>query len=216
MSVLTTDRLMTNLTLPLSSAMTSALAVFAFASSITPGPNNTLLMASGANFGLRRTVPHGLGVLCGFLGLILLVAVGLGSVFAAVPALHAVLKWGGAAYLVYLAWKIGSSKSLGMGKTSARPMSFFGAVAFQAINPKAWVMSIGAIATYVPQANYWPCVAMALAIFGVINLPCLVIWTSFGVGMRRVLERPGALRVFNLTMATLLVASLWPLFAELR
>ena len=207
---------MSNLTLPLSSAMTSALAVFAFASSITPGPNNTLLMASGANFGLRRTLPHGLGVLFGFLGLILLVAVGLGSVFAAVPVLHRVLKWGGAAYLVYLAWKIASSKSLGMGKASARPMSFFGAVAFQAINPKAWIMSISAIATYVPQTNYWAGVALALLIFGIMSVPCLLIWTSFGVGMRRVLARPGALRAFNLTMAALLVASLWPLFGELR
>ncbi len=188
-----------------------ALAMFAFASSITPGPNNTMLLASGANFGLRASIPHVLGVVFGFLSLLLAVGLGLGGLFAAYPILHEVLKWIGGAYLVYLAVRIGMSRSIGDGKSTGRPMSFLAAFAFQAVNPKGWAMALGAAATYVPPGNYLANMVVAALVFGAINAPCVVGWTTFGVGLRRFLDRPRTLRAFNLTMAALLVASLYPL-----
>lgn len=199
--------------------LVGALAMFAFASSITPGPNNTMLLSSGARFGFGPTRPHILGVVAGFLGLILLVGLGLGGVFAAYPWLHAVLKWAGAIYLLYLAWKIASSRTIGSGKAEARPMTFGQAAAFQAVNPKGWAMAVGAVATYVPSSpsvpGYVANMVLATVVVGVINAPCIIAWAGFGVGLRRFLDRPGVLRAFNIAMAILLVASLAPLALEL-
>lgn len=189
-----------------------ALAIFAFASSITPGPNNTMLLASGANFGLRATLPHLLGVVFGFLGLLLAVGFGLGGLFTAYPVLHEVLKWAGAAYLVWLAVKIGLSRSIGDGRSTGKPMTFVQAVAFQAVNPKAWAMGLGAATTYVPPGNYFANMVVAALVFGAVNAPCVLAWTTFGVGLRRFLDRPKTLRAFNIVMAALLIASLYPLF----
>ena len=193
----------------------AALVLFAFASSITPGPNNTMLMASGANFGLRATLPHMWGVTTGFISLIAICGLGLGGLFAASPLLHGVLKWGGAAYLLYLAWKIGTAKGIGKATSGARPMSYLGAVAFQFINPKGWVMALGTISTYVPPRGFAANLIVALLIFLVTNVFTVFVWTAFGLGLRRFLDWPGALRVFNIVMALLLVASLYPLFREL-
>lgn len=126
-----------------------ALLVYALVTSITPGPNNLMLLASGVNFGIARTVPHMLGISIGFLVLLLAVGFGLGAVLTAFPALHTGLKIAGAVYLLYLAWKIAMSRSLsGKGETNARPMRFVDAAAFQWVNPKAWVMAITAMAVY--------------------------------------------------------------------
>lgn len=189
-----------------------ALAMFAFASSITPGPNNAMLLASGANFGLRATVPHLLGVVFGFLALLLAVGFGLGGLFTAYPVLHEVLKWVGGAYLVYLAVRLAMSRSISTGKSSGRPMTFFEAFLFQAVNPKGWAMALGAVMAFVPPQHYLANILIAAAVFGTLNAPCVVAWTSFGVGLRRFLDRPRALRAFNISMAILLVASLYPLF----
>jgi threonine/homoserine/homoserine lactone efflux protein len=193
-----------------------ALALFAFAASITPGPNNTMLMASGANFGLRASLPHMWGVTVGFIGLIALCGLGLAGVFAAVPVLRHVLKWGGAAYLLYLAWKIATAKGVGVKTGRARPMSFAGAVAFQFVNPKGWVMALGTVSAYVPARAFLANLAVALLLFTVTNIFTVFTWTVFGVGIRRFLDRPATLRAFNLVMALLLVASLYPLFSELK
>ena len=189
-----------------------ALALFAFASSITPGPNNMMLMASGANFGLRRTLPHWAGVVVGFTGLVIACGLGLGGLFTAYPVLHEVLKWAGAAYLLWLALKIGLSSSLSTAKATNRPMSFLGAVAFQVVNPKGWAMALGAVTTYVPAERYFANLWVAAAVFAVVNAPCVSVWLSSGVMLRRYLERPAVLRTFNIVMALLLVASLYPLF----
>ena len=194
----------------------TALCLFAFASSITPGPNNTMLMASGANFGLRASLPHMWGVTTGFIGLIALCGLGLAGVFAAFPLLHHILKWGGAAYLLWLAFKIATAKGIGTKAAGSRPMSFPGAVAFQFINPKGWVMALGTVSTYVPARAFLANLCVALVIFTVTNIATVFTWTAFGVGIRRFLNRPRALRVFNVTMALLLVASLYPLFTELK
>jgi threonine/homoserine/homoserine lactone efflux protein len=191
----------------------AALTLFAFVSSITPGPNNTMLMASGANFGVRRTVPHLLGVSLGFLVLILSIGLGLGGVFTAYPWLHDVLKLAGGAYLVWLAWKLATSTGLGGGRSSGQPMTFLQAAAFQWVNPKAWAMAVSGISTYTPQGGYFGNLLVMGVVFTAVNLPCVGVWTGFGVGLRRVLDRPGALRAFNLTMAGLLLLSLWPILS---
>jgi threonine/homoserine/homoserine lactone efflux protein len=191
-----------------------ALLLFAFASSITPGPNNTMLMASGANFGLRASLAHMSGVTLGFVGLIALCGLGLAGVFAAFPPLHLLLKWGGAAYLLYLAWKIGTAKGIGAGAVGARPMTFPQAAAFQFVNPKGWAMALGTVSTYVPARGFIANLSAALLIFAAITSFSVITWTAFGVVLRRFLDRPAVLRTFNLVMALLLVASLYPLLTE--
>jgi threonine/homoserine/homoserine lactone efflux protein len=192
-----------------------ALALFAFVSSITPGPNNTMLLASGANFGLRRTVPHLVGVMIGFFVLILCVGLGLGGLFAAYPVLHTVLKVLGGFYLLYLAFKIATAHGLGGGKVGGQPQTFWQAAAFQWINPKAWAMALSAVTTYAPPAHYVANVAVIAAVFAAINIPCVTTWAAFGMGLRRFLDQPKVLRAFNLLMAALLVLSLYPIVADL-
>lgn len=193
----------------------AALALFAFVSSITPGPNNTMLMASGANFGFRATIPHQLGVSGGFFLLVVAVGLGLGGLFAAYPELHDVLAVIGGLYLLWLAWKIATSKGLGMGEAGARPQTFLQAAAFQWVNPKAWAMALGAVTAYAPRDNYVANIFLVSLIFAVINLPCIASWTGFGVGLRRFLDKPAVLRGFNIGMALLLVLSLVPVAMEL-
>lgn len=190
-----------------------ALCAFAFVSSITPGPNNLMLMASGANFGFRRTVPHMLGVGIGFTVMVLLVGAGLIQVFDRWPVTHLVLKGVAVAYLLWLAWKIARAGEPGRGKTGARPMTFLQAAAFQWVNPKAWFMALTAITTYAPDRSLWAVLVVAM-IFGAINLPTVSSWTLLGQEMRRVLTNPHRLTLFNWTMAGLLVASLLPVIFE--
>lgn len=192
----------------------AALILFAFVTSITPGPNNFMLMASGVNFGFRRTIPHMLGIGVGFLSLLLGVGFGLGAVLAAYPALHMALKIAGGAYLVYLAWCIAMARSMGDGKAgegAARPMTFLEAAAFQWVNPKAWVMAVTAMAVYTsPQAPFLSVVLVAVA-FAVVNVPSVSAWAGFGVALRGFLADPVRLKWFNIAMGLLLVASLWPM-----
>jgi len=186
----------------------AALSAFALVSSITPGPNNMMLMASGANFGLRRTVPHALGVGIGFTLMIILVGVGLMGLFDMFPVLNIVLKVVSVAYLLWLAWKIANAGAPGNGESPrGKPMSFLQAVMFQWVNPKAWSMALSAIALYAPDRNF-AAILLVAVIFGLINLPSTSIWAVMGVSLRGWLSSPGRLRVFNWTMAALLVGSL--------
>ena len=192
----------------------AALTAFAFVTSITPGPNNFMLMASGVNFGFRRTIPHMAGIGIGFLSLLLGVGFGLGAALAAFPALHLGLKIGGGLYLLYLAWRIAMARSMGEGRGGAaepRPMSFLEAAAFQWVNPKAWVMAVTAMALYTnPQAPFLSVVLVAVA-FAIVNVPCVSVWAGFGVALRGFLADPARLKWFNIAMGLLLVASLWPM-----
>ncbi|QQB35663.1 LysE family translocator [Achromobacter deleyi] len=200
---------------PLASlSLLGPLALFALVSSITPGPNNVMLAASGLNFGFRRSMPHLLGVNLGFTLMIFLVGVGLGSVFQQVPQLYTVLKYVGAAYLLYLAWKIANSGGMEDGAVNGKPMTFLQAAAFQWVNPKAWVMAVGVIATYTPQAGFFANLVIATVVCGIVNLPSIGIWVTFGTALRRVLHKPWAIRAFNISMALLLVASLYPVALE--
>lgn len=189
-----------------------ALAAFAFISSVTPGPNNLMLMASGTNFGFARTVPHMLGVALGFALMVLLIGLGLGAVFAAVPGAMTVLKVVSAVYLLYLAWKIAMSEPprVEEGAGSGRPLTFLQAAAFQWVNPKGWTMALTAVAVYVPANDRLLGALMVATVITVTNFPAVVIWSVAGVQLRRLLHRPKAYRAFNVVAALLLVASLYP------
>jgi threonine/homoserine/homoserine lactone efflux protein len=193
----------------------AALLLFAFASSVTPGPNNIMLLASGANFGLRRTVPHMLGISVGHAVMVALVGLGLIGVFAALPWLRTALMVACAGYLLWLAWRIANAAPPREGEAAGRPFTFLQAAGFQWVNPKAWYMAIYAQTNYNTGQEAWDAVAVALA-FAAVNLPSVTVWAWGGTQIRRWLEAPGRLRAFNVTMALLLVASLWPMFSALR
>lgn len=188
-----------------------ALVLFAFATSITPGPNNMMLFASGVNFGFRRTVPHMLGIGAGFLSLLIGVGMGLGAVLHAYPAAFIALKVTGGLYLLWIAWKLGSSRSMDEGEAKARPMTFLGAAAFQWVNPKAWVMAVTAMAVYPNPEHYALTVAIVALVFAAVNVPSVSTWAGFGSALRGWLSVPVRLKWFNITMAVLLVLSLWPM-----
>jgi threonine/homoserine/homoserine lactone efflux protein len=186
------------------------LAVFALVSSITPGPNNLMLMASGANFGFRRSVPHMLGVALGFTVMVLLIGIGLVQVFDAFPVAYQVLKVVSVAYLLYLAWKIGTAAAPVEGADSVgTPFTFIQAALFQWVNPKAWTMALTAVSVYSPSQSV-TAMAFVAGVFGAVNLPCISLWTSLGQQLQRVLTNQSRLRAFNVSMAALLVASLYP------
>ena len=187
----------------------SALVAFAFVSSITPGPNNLMLMASGANFGFRRTLPHMMGVGIGFTLMIVLVGVGLIKVFDTWPVTYTIMKVLSVLYLSWLAWKIANASAPGKADADGRPITFLQAALFQWVNPKAWAMALTAIAAYAPARDIWA-VGLVALIFGAVNLPSISFWTLLGLQVRRVLKSPGRLRAFNWTMAALLMLSLVP------
>lgn len=199
----------------------TGLALFAFVASITPGPNNLMLMASGANFGLRRTIPHILGVGLGFVAMVLIVGAGLAQVFQIYPVLNTVLKVLSVIYLLFLAWKIANAAPAGqsaqagqaeqMGQTgqTGRPLTFLQAAAFQWVNPKAWAMAVTATTVYMPQHSWLTLVTVAM-VFGAINLPSVGSWTLLGQEMARFLTNARRLQAFNYTMAAMLVLSLYP------
>jgi threonine/homoserine/homoserine lactone efflux protein len=189
--------------------------LFALVTTVTPGPNNAMLLASGVNFGFRRTLPHVFGISAGVVVLMLSVGFGLGEAFRRVPMLYTVLEAASVAYLLYLAWKIGTSAEVTVRKGERRPMRFHEAVAFQWINPKAWMMVLTAATTiHLSDSLGMNAVLMAI-IFYVIGLPCICLWAGFGTAMRRALSEPRWLRLFNVTMALLLVLSLYPVALEL-
>ena len=187
-----------------------ALAVFAFVTSITPGPNNVMLMASGANFGFRRSIPHMLGIGVGFMVMVGLVGLGLMGVFDRYPVSHSILLVFSVGYMTWLAWKIATASAPSRREAGGTPLRFVQAAAFQWVNPKAWAMALTAITAYAPDRSLWG-IVMVAAVFGVINLPCVSCWTVIGQQIRRFLGTPGRLRAFNWTMAALLVVSMVPL-----
>ncbi len=187
----------------------AALTVFAFVSSATPGPNNLMLMASGANFGFLRSVPHMMGISIGFSVMILCVGAGLIQLFDAWPVSYTVLKVLSVAYMTWLAVKIARAAPAAGEDRKPRPMTFLQAAAFQWVNPKAWAMALTALSVYATDATLLAFGVVAL-VFGMVNLPSITMWTVLGQQMARVLTRPAHLRTFNWSMAALLMASLYP------
>lgn len=193
-----------------------AFSLFALVTSITPGPNNLMILASGINFGFKASIPHMLGINSGFLLLVLAVGVGLERIVLQLPWIFDALKWGGAIYLLYLAWCIATSGPVEDASRNARPakpMKFLSAAIFQWVNPKAWVMAMGVFSTYIPASNGLAVIVTAAMIFALINLPCVGVWTLFGSGLRRLFQSRKNLIAFNYGMAALLVLSLYPLLS---
>ena len=184
--------------------------LFALVTTITPGPNNTMLLASGVNFGFRRTVPHLLGITSGVALLMLSVGFGLGEAFHRLPMLYTVLETASVVYLLYLAWKIGTSGEVKVRKGERRPMRFHEAIAFQWVNPKAWMMVLTAATTIHLSADFGFNAFLMAVLFYVIGLPCICLWAAFGTGLRNFLSNPVRLRMFNIVMALLLVLSMYP------
>lgn len=189
-----------------------ALVAFAFVSSITPGPNTLMLMASAANFGVRRTVPHMLGVGIGFTVMVVLVGLGVAGIFAAWPPAGLILKVVSVAYLLWLAWKIATAAPPRPGAAAGRPFTFLQAAGFQWVNPKAWTMALSAVTLYAPGREVGSVLFVAM-VFGLVNLPSIGFWAGLGAQMQRFLTSTVRLRRFNLVMAALLVASLYPVLA---
>lgn len=186
-----------------------ALLGFAVVTSVTPGPNNMMLLASGVNFGFRRTVPHILGIAVGHSLMVLLVGIGIAGLFRAFPVAVVALKVASVCYMLWLAAKIARAGAPGEGRSRPRPMTFVQAAAFQWVNPKAWAMALGAVAAYVETPTLAACALVAL-VFAAVNLPSVSVWAAAGQGLRRWLDDPARLRAFNWTMAGLLVLSLYP------
>lgn len=186
-----------------------ALSFFAFVSSITPGPNNLMLMASGANYGFRRTLPHMMGVGVGFMVMLFVVGIGLIGIFDAVPYSYTVLKWVSVVYLCWLAWRVANSAAPSNETASGKPFTFLQAAMFQWVNPKAWTMSLTAITLYAPDRSLLAVLLVTL-VFGAINLPSVSSWTLLGQKMQILLTNPKRLTAFNYTMAAMLIATLIP------
>jgi len=184
------------------------LMMFALVSSITPGPNNLMLLASGANFGFRRSVPHMLGISLGFALMALLVGLGLAQVFEVYPVLKLVLKVLAVAYMLYLAWKIANAAAPTAMDEAGKPFTFLQAAAFQWVNPKAWAMALTAVTVYAPNQEFVVIVVVAV-VFSAVNLPSVTFWAVLGQQAQRILTNHRRLQVFNISMATLLVGSLY-------
>lgn len=181
-----------------------AVATFAFVTSVTPGPNNIMLTASGANFGFKRTLPHVAGIIIGMMMLNVSVGLGLGALFTQLPILQQILRVAGSAYLLWLAYKLLSFSSLGNKPEDAKPFSLLQAVAFQYVNPKAWIMVISANASFsLIGDSYWWSVFMITTIYAIVGTPSIMLWAGFGQYMRQFLGRQTVLRIFNIVMATL-------------
>ena len=184
-----------------------AFATYSFVMSITPGPNNVMLTASGATFGFRKTVPHILGICAGFSVVLLAVCAGLDALFTRWPDIQTVLRWAGAAYLVYLGWRI-----LRSGETQAadsrKPLTVIEAAGFQFLNPKAWVMTLTAAAMFLPREfGLLAACAYMVAIMAIVNLPCITVWALFGSSLRGFLAKPAGRASFNVVMAVALAAT---------
>jgi threonine/homoserine/homoserine lactone efflux protein len=196
--------------------MLVALIGFAFVMSVSPGPSNFILLASGVNFGFLRSLPIVFGISAGFLSMVLAVGLGLGPVLNAYPAIAVVLKAACAAYVLWLAVKIARSSPSGgpSAEKPEKPISFMQASLFQLVNPKAWAVALIVTVSYTTPVNYVASLIAMIAVFAVVNLPSISLWALFGVGLRRLLNDPAKVRIFNIVMALLLVGSMVPVLLD--
>jgi threonine/homoserine/homoserine lactone efflux protein len=197
------------------SASLLSLIGFAITMYITPGPNNAMLAASAASFGLRATVPHMLGIAFGFTFMMVVVTAGLGSVVLAWPPLLVLLRWGGAAWLLWLAWKIATASPAHAAKPGGHVLGFGGAAAFQWVNPKGWLIAVAASGMFLrPDQSLTARTIWIGVVFLLVGLPCMFPWMLLGAGAARVLRSHSRVRLFNVAMALLLVLSVVPLLLD--
>ena len=187
------------------------LIVFCFAASISPGPNNIMLMTSGVNYGVAKTIPHLLGINIGFPAMVAAIGFGLGNLFIAFPQIYLVIKVLGITYLLYLAWNIAHSSMPNVRAESGNPLTFIQAVLFQWVNPKAWVMAVSAITSFMTSENMVSQILVIVATYAVVGGVCMVVWLCAGVAMKGFLQHEKQLKFFNIVMALLLVASVVPM-----
>ena len=188
----------------------ASLALFSFVSYMTPGPNNLLLMRSGARFGVRPTSPHVLGIEAGMVGLVLLAHLGLGALLLALPSAFTVLRWACFAYLMWLAWIVlrDTGRSAEDGTSTAKPMSAGSAALFQVVNPKAWMMAVTGISAFTTSGVMTASgLVTVIVVFIAIGTPCMFVWALWGAAINRVLRRPGARRAFNIVMSAVVVVT---------
>lgn len=199
----------------MSQSLLIAFLLFTLVMYFTPGPNNIMLLSSGVTYGFRRTLPHVAGITIGFAFMVAAVGLGLGTVFIAYPILQTILKYLGAAYLIYLAVAIAVSGPPKTGEDKrGGPMTFWGAALFQWVNAKGWVMVIANITAYAAIARFPWNIGIQTAISLVTGSVSTVTWAVFGSALRPVLTSERAVRAFNFVMALLLLASLYPVFME--
>lgn len=185
-----------------------ALSLFSFVTSITPGPNNIMLLASGTNFGFKRTLPHSVGVSVGFFIMLIAVGLGVGTVIQSSQLVYSILKYLGVIYLFWLAWKTTISHSIEqVNPQETKPLTLLEAALFQWINPKAWMMAISGMAMYTTTSAPYVSMMLVAIIFALINWPCVAIWAMFGSQLREKLKQPNILKYFNLLMGVLLALS---------
>ncbi len=173
-----------------------------------------MLLASGVNYGFVRTIPHMCGITIGCSVMLMATGAGLGQVFVAFPITHTVLRVVGTAYLLWLAWKIARSQPPSGNTAGTQPMTFMQAALFQWVNPKAWMMAMGALTTYLPAGSGWQSLGLMAAVLMAVNVPSIGVWAGGGVVLRQWLHNPRLVRIFNVSMALLLVLSLYPILAE--
>jgi len=190
--------------------------LFAITAALTPGPNNIMIMASGLNYGIRASLPHFLGVSIGVPAVFLAIGYGLAYVFERYPVLHLIVKVIGTAYLLYLAWRIASSKPSSLDSEKSKPLSFMQAMMFQWVNPKAVIVGTSVFAAYttLDQNINWQIFGIVLVMF-IVTVISIGVWLVFGVALTHILTKPKHFRVFNVTMAALLVIAIWPIIKEL-
>ena len=199
----------------MSQSLLYAFVIFALVMFFTPGPNNIMLLSSGLTYGFRRTIPHIAGITIGFAFMVAAVGLGLGTVFLTYPILQTILKYAGAAYLIYLAAVIAWSGPAKQGEKKARGlMTFWGAAMFQWINAKGWVIVIGTITAYAAIAQFPLNIAIQTVISLIVGTVSTVVWALFGTALRPVLSSERLVRAFNILMAILLLVSLYPVFMD--
>ena len=199
----------------MSQSLLIAFVMFATVMFFTPGPNNIMLLSSALTYGFRRTLPHLAGIVIGFAFMVGAVGLGLGTIFITYPVLQTILKYAGAAYLIYLAVHIAMSGPVTPGQDNARgPMTFWGAAVFKWVNAKGWVMVIGTITAYAGIAGFPWNIVIQVVISLLIGAASCVAWALFGSALRPWLTSPRAVRAFNIVMAILLLASLYPVFMD--
>ncbi|MCG9580342.1 LysE family translocator [Vibrio tubiashii] len=193
-----------------------SVALFAISSSVTPGPNNIMVMTSGVNFGVKKTLPLLLGICVGFTIMLLLVGLGFGQLFYVFPQLDLVIKTLGTAYLLYLAWQIAQSGNVSAAGGQSKPLGFMRGALFQWVNGKAWVVAIGAISAFTTVGDTYMSQNLTIAMtFFVASFPCVGVWLMFGSVLRQYLQKPSYLRLFNLTMSILLAISVLPVVIDI-
>lgn len=184
-------------------------AIFSFVTSVTPGPNNTFLLASGVNFGLKKSLPYLMGIMAGLCGMMLALGFGLGVVFTTFPVVYQVLKYIGFSYIVYLAYLIVVSTSKSE-TAETKYIGFWRSTSFQFVNPKAWIVLASYMATFVPVESGLAISIAICAVFLIATFPGALIWAVSGQLLRSWLGEPKRRRIFNVTSAILLVLSMIP------